>query len=250
MERVLLEWTVKQVLDRDMATNYDVIAFIDDNESLQKKRLLGVEILSGKNLENLLAEKRPDMLIFSTFSIPPERKQEVVEWCLQHQVQLLNVPPVDRWINGELSFRQIREIRIEDLLEREPIQLDEANISAHIKGKTVLITGAAGSIGSEIVRQCLHFHPRRLLLLDQAETPLHELDLELNNQHHFAQYEIILGDVRNDDRMRRLFEVFKPEVVYHAAAYKHVPMMEHNPLGSDIDQCERHQSDRRFSGGI
>ena len=221
--------TVKQVLDRDMATNYDVIAFIDDNESLQKKRLLGVEILSGKNLENLLAEKRPDMLIFSTFSIPPERKQEVVEWCLQHQVQLLNVPPVDRWINGELSFRQIREIRIEDLLEREPIQLDEANISAHIKGKTVLISGAAGSIGSEIVRQCLHFHPRRLLLLDQAETPLHELDLELNNQHHFAQYEIILGDVRNDDRMRRLFEVFKPEVVYHAAAYKHVPMMEHNP---------------------
>lgn len=221
--------TVKNVLDRDLRVNYAVQAFIDDNLSLRKKRLLGVEIHSGEELEQLLKNLQPDILVFSTLNIPTERRQEVVELCLQLGIQALNVPPVDKWINGELSFRQIREIRIEDLLERPPIQLDVENIEQQLRGKTILITGAAGSIGSEIVRQSIRFQPRKLILLDQAETPLYELELELNNFHPYASFELVLGDVRNEHRMRNVFQTYAPDFVYHAAAYKHVPMMENNP---------------------
>ncbi|MBK6621803.1 MAG: polysaccharide biosynthesis protein [Saprospirales bacterium] len=220
---------VKQVLDRELGGNYSVSAFIDDDLQLSKKRLLGVEIFPGSKLPRLLVTTQPDILIFSTLAIPAVRREEVVEMCLQHGIKVLHVPPVEKWINGELSFRQIREVRIEDLLEREPITLDEANIGRQVKGKTILITGAAGSIGSEIARQIIRFQPGKLVLLDQGETPLHELELELGSFFRFQDFEVVLGDVRNVERMRRLFEVFRPDFVYHAAAYKHVPMMENNP---------------------
>ncbi|MBK7409213.1 MAG: polysaccharide biosynthesis protein [Saprospirales bacterium] len=220
---------VKQVLDRELGGNYSVGAFVDDDALLHKKRLLGVEIYPYSKLPRLLVTAQADVLIFSTMGIPPQRRQEVVELCLHHGIKVLHVPPVEKWINGELSFRQIREIRIEDLLERNPIQLDEANIGQQLKGKTILVTGAAGSIGSEIARQIIRFHPQKLVLLDQGETPLHELELELKGYFHFQNYEVVLGDVRNTGRMRRIFEYFQPDIVYHAAAYKHVPMMENNP---------------------
>lgn len=220
---------VKKVLERDLGGYFTVSAFIDDNLKLYKKRLLGVEIFPSSRLERLLLSTQPDMLIFSILSIPASRRQEVVDLCVQYGIKVLNVPPMDKWINGELSFRQIREIRIEDLLEREQIQLDEANIGMQLKGKTILVTGAAGSIGSEIARQVIGFQPKMLVLLDQGETPLHELELELNNMLHFRDFEVVLGDVRNKERMRRVFEAFRPDHVYHAAAYKHVPMMENNP---------------------
>ena len=220
---------VKKVLDRELGGKYTVSAFIDDDVLLTKKRLLGVDIFPTSKLARLLVTTKPQILVFSTLAIPAERREEVVALCLQHGVKVLNVPPVDKWIDGELSFRQIREVRIEDLLDRAPIQLDAANISRQLKGKTILVTGAAGSIGSEIARQVIRFQPRRLILLDQGETPLHDLQLELNHYFHFRDFEVVLGDVRNEHRMRRLFEVFRPDHVYHAAAYKHVPMMEHNP---------------------
>ena len=220
---------VKQVLDREFGGNYSVSAFVDDDALLHKKRLLGVEIYPYSKLARLLVTAQADVLIFSTMGIPSQRRQEVVELCLQHGIKVLHVPPVEKWINGELSFRQIREIRIEDLLERNPILLDEANIEQQLKGKTILVTGAAGSIGSEIARQIIRFHPQKLVLLDQGETPLHELELELKGYFHFRNYEVVLGDVRNFGRMRRIFEYFQPDIVYHAAAYKHVPMMENNP---------------------
>ncbi|MEM1220743.1 MAG: nucleoside-diphosphate sugar epimerase/dehydratase [Bacteroidota bacterium] len=220
---------VKNVLEKDIAASYSIAAFIDDNEQLQSKRLLGIEVYARESLSSLLKEHRPEMLIFSTMAVPADRRQSVVEVCLEHQVKVLNIPPVSQWINGELSFSQIRKVRIEDLLERDPIQLDQAEIEAQIRAKVVLITGAAGSIGSELVRQVIQYHPKKLILLDQAETPLYEIELSLRSKHQFSNFEIMLGDVRNQWSMERIFEQHQPEVIYHAAAYKHVPMMENHP---------------------
>ena len=219
----------KKTLDRDMGANYHVNAFVDDNIKLRKKHLLGIEIFPAKNLERLLMSSQPDIMIISTLNIPADRKQELVETCLRYGVKVLNVPPMNKWINGELSFKQIRAIRIEDLLERAPIQLNFSNIEKQLNGKTVLITGAAGSIGSEIARQAVKFNPKKIILLDQAETPLYEIDLEIRNNFTFCNYETIIGDVRNKERMRNVFQSFQPDVIYHAAAYKHVPLMENNP---------------------
>ncbi|MFW5767963.1 MAG: UDP-N-acetylglucosamine 4,6-dehydratase family protein, partial [Bacteroidota bacterium] len=133
------------------------------------------------------------------------------------------------WINGELTFRQIKQIKINDLLERPPIELDTKRIKSQLINKTILVTGAAGSIGSEIVRQVTRYKPRLILLFDQAESPLYDLELELCEQLHWNQYKTIIGDVTNKKQIEEVFQDFHPDFVYHAAAYKHVPMMEHNP---------------------
>jgi FlaA1/EpsC-like NDP-sugar epimerase len=221
--------TTKQALDRDNGFNYSVAAFVDDDAQYHRKRLQGVAIFPSKQLSRLLQTTRPDMVILSTPNISAGRKQEIVETCLKAGVKALSVPPMEKWINGELSFRQIREIRIEDLLERDPIRLNYENIERYLQEKIILVTGAAGSIGSEIARQIMRFHPKRLYLLDQAETPLHELSLELTAAHRTTPFEVIIGDVRDAHRMEQLFAELRPAVVFHAAAYKHVPMMEHHP---------------------
>ncbi|MCK9422640.1 MAG: polysaccharide biosynthesis protein [Bacteroidales bacterium] len=159
----------------------------------------------------------------------PVKKQELVDKCLAYNTKVLTVPPMIRWINGELSFNQIRNINIEELLEREEIKLNEQRISQELTGKVILITGASGSIGSEIVRLVSRYAPKKLILVDQAETPLHTLTLESIEFNRGAAIEFVLCDICNESRMHRVFETFKPEIVYHAAAYKHVPMMESNP---------------------
>ena len=175
-------------------------------------------------------------LIISIQNIYQKRKQEIIESCLKFNTKVLNVPPVKTWINGELSFRQIKKVNIEDLLSREPIQLDLTKIKSIIKGKTVLITGAAGSIGSEIVRQVLPFEPRLLVLLDMAESPLYDLELDINETIDTqVKTEVVIGDVRNMERMRNVFTTFHPQIVFHAAAYKHVPVMENNPSESILN---------------
>jgi FlaA1/EpsC-like NDP-sugar epimerase len=156
-------------------------------------------------------------------------KQELIERCLNHQVNVLNVPAVSNWINGELSFNQIRNLRIEDLLERDAIRLDMDLIRNELTGKTILVTGGAGSIGSEIVRQVLAFQPKKVIVLDQAETPLYDLELQIREKFHYNNLETVIADVRQHDRMARVFDAFHPQVVFHAAAYKHVPVMETNP---------------------
>ena len=145
---------------------------------------------------------------------------------------MLSVPPVSKWINGELSLNQLKSIQIEQLLERNAIKLDVSLIEQQLQNKVILVTGAAGSIGSELVRQILHFNPKKVVLLDNAESPLHEISLELSEKYTDEKFEVVMGDVRNPDRMRNVFNSFKPQVVYHAAAYKHVPMMENNPSES------------------
>lgn len=216
----------KKALERDLNTNYHIIGFI--NDALVGQKIEGSPIFSNNDITRLLQVNEVQTLIIA-HKISTLRKQQLIEIGLKHNVVVSTVPPAEKWVNGELSAKQIREIKIDDLLERAPILLDTELIAAQVSNQVVLVTGAAGSIGSEIARQLTKFHPRKLILLDQAETPLYELDLEFGEQLHVKNYEIVIADVRNKDRMVRVFEAFKPTIVYHAAAYKHVPMMEHNP---------------------
>jgi len=222
----------KRTLDRDGGTKYKVLAFIDDNPKKYGKKMEGVGIYGVNKLKELLKDNNVEHLIISVQSLSPARKQEIVDICLDYNTKVLNVPPISNWINGELSFKQIKKIKIEDLLERDPIQLDKEAIKKRISGKIVLVSGAAGSIGSEIVRQAIRFQPRKIILVDEAESPLYDIELELFEKYKEQSYEIVIGDVRNKDRMDNVFRTFNPQIVFHAAAYKHVPMMENNPSES------------------
>ncbi len=220
----------KRSLDRDAGTKYKVLAFIDDDPKKTGMKIEDVTIYSADKLEKLLQTNTIEHLIISIQNIKPAKKQEIIEQCLTYNTKVLNVPPVRKWINGELSFKQIKKINIEDLLEREEIKLDEKRISHDILGKCVMVTGAAGSIGSELVRQIASFSPARIILIDQAESPLYHLELELKESFKKVDFEVIVCDVTNKVRMRKIIEFFSPQIIYHAAAYKHVPMMENNPV--------------------
>ncbi len=223
----------KRTLEQDRKKNYDVVAFIDNNLSMQTKNLEGVKILNvDRDLDKLLATGEADMLIISDSTVKQSIKNKVIDACLKYDVKILSVPQASKWINGELSVNQIRQVRIEDLLEREPIRLDKEIIKEQTQGKKILVTGAAGSIGQEIVRQLAKYNPSLLICFDQAESPLHELDLELQHDFPNLKFEIVLGDIRVEERMEKVFRLLNPELVYHAAAYKHVPLMENNPSES------------------
>ncbi|MEO6166345.1 MAG: nucleoside-diphosphate sugar epimerase/dehydratase [Chitinophagales bacterium] len=223
----------KKTLERDPKKDVQVIAFIDNKSDLLRQKMEGVSIYDSKNdLEELLQAQPVDLLIIAVPNIPASRKKQVVDTCLKYNVRVLHVPPMSKWINGELSMNQIREVKIEELLERDLIQLDFRRISNQLHGKRILITGAAGSIGSEIARQVSTFKPEKLFLLDQAETPLFELQQELKSELQSEKFEVVIGDVRNQERMENVISSFRPQIIYHAAAYKHVPMMEDNPSES------------------
>jgi FlaA1/EpsC-like NDP-sugar epimerase len=219
----------KRTLDRDQRSGVDVFAFVDDDKNKSGKKLEGAEIFPGSKLEELLASGKVDEMILAINPFPKDRKAEIINLGIQYNVRVLNIPPVQQWIGGELSARQIRDVRIEDLLGREAIQLDSEAVSAQVSNKVVLVTGAAGSIGSELVRQLLRLNPSKLVILDQAETPQFELGNEVLSLPGHSRCEWVMGDVRQYDRMKRMMEHFRPNVVYHAAAYKHVPLMEDNP---------------------
>jgi FlaA1/EpsC-like NDP-sugar epimerase len=222
----------KRTLDRDAAVRYKVVGFIDDDEKKKGRSLEGVFIFSSDKLHELITENQVESVILSIQNLSPAKKNSIIDECLKYGVRVLNVPPVAKWINGELSFNQIKSINIEELLERDPIKLDNGLINEQLNDKIILITGAAGSIGSELARQCAKFNPRMLVLLDQAESPLHELELEFNEKSLSFKHEVVIGDVRNKERLQHVFKTFKPQIVFHAAAYKHVPMMENNPSES------------------
>ena len=222
----------KRTLDRDAAVRYKVVGFIDDDEKKEGRSLEGVFIFPTSKLQALIKDNKVESVILSIQNLPSTKKNRIIDECLQYGVRVLNVPPVAKWINGELSFNQIKSINIEELLEREPIKLDNILINEQLNHKIILITGAAGSIGSELARQCSKFNPSLLVLLDQAESPLHDLELEFDEKSVSFKHEVVIGDVRNKERLRNVFKTFKPHIVFHAAAYKHVPMMENNPSES------------------
>ncbi|WP_417602173.1 polysaccharide biosynthesis protein [Owenweeksia hongkongensis] len=229
--------TTMRTLSQDATRDFDIIGFVDDNQNKFGKAIGGVFVYSPSKVfsKAFIKKHRPDQIIISIQkSLTAKRKKEIVELCLEFGLEVKIVPPLENWIQGELSTKQIKSVKIEDLLERDPIILDNVNISREIRGKVVLVTGAAGSIGSEISRQLLHYQPRKIILLDQAESALYDLESEIKVHHPelFKATEFVIGDVSNRKRMNRVFEAFEPDLVFHAAAYKHVPLMESNPYES------------------
>lgn len=216
----------KRTLDRDAGSKYKVLAFVDDDKNKVNRKLEGIEIIDTDGLKDLLKQNHVAHVIISIQNVSAKRKAEIIEACLVHNTSVLNVPPVGNWIKGELSFNQIKNVKVEDLLEREPIQLSLHDLQQTLSNKVVLVTGAAGSIGSELVRQILKFNPAKILLFDCAESPLHAIELEL--QPWATICETIVGNIRNQNRVEKVFQTFKPHIVFHAAAYKHVPLMESN----------------------
>ncbi|MFY8027879.1 MAG: polysaccharide biosynthesis protein [Bacteroidia bacterium] len=217
-----------RTLDKDAGTKYKVVAFIDDDRKKKGKKIEGVRIHHTDELDDLLKNSDISFIIISTIHIPTSKKQMLVEKCLNYNTRVLNVPPISSWINGQLSFKQIKKVKIEDLLERDEIVLDKEKTYAQLNNKVILVTGAAGSIGSEIVRQIIHFNPQKIILLDQAESAIYDLVNELK-EFKQTSFEEVIADIRNNQRMENVFKHFKPQIVYHAAAYKHVPLMEMNP---------------------
>lgn len=219
----------KRTLEHDTKTSFTVLAFVDQDRKKYNKSVDGVQVLSFEQFKDLALTVPLDELIIASFSLSTQDKNLLVDFCLDHEINVLTVPPYNQWADGSFAARQLRSIRIEDLLERDPIVIDNVHITNQVKGKRVLVTGAAGSIGSELVRQLLKYSPELIVLCDQAETPLHDLDLEIRESGSTVQYIPYLASVTHKARMESLFIKFNPHHVYHAAAYKHVPMMEFNP---------------------
>ncbi|MEZ4740469.1 MAG: nucleoside-diphosphate sugar epimerase/dehydratase [Flavobacteriales bacterium] len=219
----------KRTLERSGTVKYSVVAFVDDDPRKAGKSLEGAVVRSADKLAELLASKEVDQVIIAIANPDAENRRKVVDTAMAAKVRVLTIPPVDDWINGQLSAGQIQEVRIEDLLGRSVIQLADDQVRAHFAGRKVLVTGAAGSIGSELVRQLAAFGVDRLVLVDIAESGLYDIETEL--QGRVGPVEIIarVADVRDRKAMERIFKDHTPEVVFHAAAYKHVPMMEAQP---------------------
>lgn len=207
-----------------------IVGFFDDNQKKANQRLGGIPIYPARELREIIVEKQIEQLILAVQNLSNIRKQEIIDTCMELDVEVLNVPPVQTWINGELSLKQIRSIKIEDLLGRDEIKLSEERVKNDLLDQVVLISGAAGSIGSELVRQVSRFHPKLLLLVDQAESPLFQLELDQSARYPKLHAKYLIADVANVERMKSIFEKYQPHYVFHAAAYKHVPMMEKNPM--------------------
>ncbi len=221
---------VKQTLERELSGSSNIIGFLSANKKRIGNKIDGVGVYHYDEFESLAKENEISTLLFAEENMEMELKRAIVEKALALDIKTLTIPKASDWINGELSYRQLRKVRIEDLLERDAIHLDEKNIKNQVAGKRVMVTGAAGSIGSEIVRQLTRFLPAQIILVDQAETPLYDIQLELEEEFEFSCFKVIICDVSREDRMRLVFEKYHPELVYHAAAYKHVPMMEYHPM--------------------
>ena len=220
--------TTKRALDQDAQSKYNVLAFFDSDPAKVGKKIEDVEVLDYNLLGDYLSKHRINFMIIAIQNLPAGKKNEITEIGLQYGTKVLVVPPVVKWINGELSFKQIKKVKIEELLERGQIVLDTERIEKDLFGKTVLITGAAGSIGSEIVRQVMKYGYKRLILIDNAETPVFFLRNECYAANGLKDIDIEIVNIRDVAKMEEIIARERPSIIYHAAAYKHVPMMEEN----------------------
>lgn len=218
------------VLMNSQNTVYNITAFIDSSRKSAGKQLSGIKIFKFEALEELIEKEKIDMLIIAQKIVRIDKKKELLDICNRHDVTIKEVPNMEKIITGNFNEKNIRNIKIEDLLERGVIELDDDNVREQLYHKTILVTGAAGSIGSEIVRQLTRFSPKNIILLDVAETPLYDIELELLEVLKFTNYNIELISIRDIPGMERIFRRYRPNIVYHAAAYKHVPMIEKLPL--------------------
>lgn len=222
--------SVVTALQSEKIKRFQIVGFVDKKKSDFSKRILNIPILnSKKKITVILRALNAKVLILSDNKLTNIEKIKIVEDCLEANIKVYNSGTITDWENQEAISKKVIEFKIEDLLDRSTISLDQTPISNQILNNTVLVTGAAGSIGSELARQIIGFNPKKIIILDQAETPLHYLRAELEKLNSNSKIRTIIGDVRNKEILKEVFVNFKPEVVYHAAAYKHVPMMEDNP---------------------
>ncbi|UKN02771.1 polysaccharide biosynthesis protein [Paracrocinitomix mangrovi] len=219
----------KHTVEKEAKLAGKIVCFIDDDNSKTGKSLEGLKIYNSKSLDKIIETHEIKRLIMAIKEPIKTNKRAVIDTCLANNVEILNVPLPTEWINGEFTTGQIKPIKIEDLLGRESIKLDSNRLKSEFKNKTILVTGAAGSIGSEIVRQLTALEPEKIIMLDQAESPLYNLEMELKEKDVFDLTESVIADIRNFQRVENVFNTFKPDIVFHAAAYKHVPLMEDNP---------------------
>lgn len=214
---------------------YKLVGFITENQinknlKILNKPVFSVPITTNSNeFTELLAQHNLDGVLIVSESLNIKEKNQIVEACLANKVEIFNVPLVEHWNRKEDIQTQIKPIQIEDLLERSQIAMDLELIKNDLRGKTILVTGGAGSIGSEIVKQLAAFKPMKIVILDNAESALHDMELYMNQHHESLNFSILLADIRNRERMEMLFAKYKFDLVYHAAAYKHVPLIEKNP---------------------
>lgn len=223
-------FVVKRVLVSDPRGGFSVNGFIDDNRQLQGKKINGIAVYSADILNTeFIRKQKIETLVLAIANIPPVKKSDIIHRAIALDIEVLETPALDKWLNGELEVRQLRKVKLEDLLGREPIKLNLEAIRKGLSKKTIMVTGAAGSIGSEIVRQLSYFGTHMVVLVDQAETPVYHLENELRKSYRHMSFRTLLADVTNLEKMDQIFRTYRPEVLFHAAAYKHVPLMEANP---------------------
>ena len=225
-----------QMVVRELQLNPNLgvraIGYLDDNPRMQGSRLHGVKVLgSTEKIGRVLDETNPDEVTIAIPSAPGELRGKVVAACRERDVAVRTLPTVFELLRGGVQLnRQLREVQVEDVLGREPIKMELDRVGAYLEDKIVLVTGAGGSIGSELVRQVARVRPRLLVMVDHAEDNLFRIDREMNEERHFTRVEAVLADCKEPDRMLEVMQRFHPDVVFHAAAYKHVGLMEVNPL--------------------
>ncbi|MBN1386958.1 MAG: polysaccharide biosynthesis protein [Bacteroidales bacterium] len=221
---------VKRVILSDPIAGFAVTGFIDDNRRLQGFKINGIPVYGPEIFtNNFLLKNRINTLIIAISNISRGRKSEIIRRAMDSGLEVLETPSIDNWLHGRLEVGQLRKVRLEDLLGRDPIRLNLELISLGLNNKTILVTGAAGSIGSEIVRQLARFNTKNVILVDQAETPMFHIKNELESRYLNLNFNLLLADVTNYEKMELIFKEFRPEIVFHAAAYKHVPLMEDHP---------------------
>ncbi len=217
------------LLSRDTNNKYNIVGIVDDNPDLKNKYLNGIPVYHIDSLSELFEVHDVENAIMAIKNIRLKRKNEFVEYCLKKDINVMQVPVRSDWDQAEFTVNEIKKIKIEDLLNREAINLGKEQIKNYIQGKVVLVTGGAGSIGSEIVRQLIGFNPGKIYILDQAESPLVNLGLEIKEKYGYERVEVILANVSDRHRLQFLFKKMNPQIVFHAAAYKHVPIIESFP---------------------
>lgn len=223
-------FVVKRVLLSDPVAGFHVSGFIDDNKRLQGFKINGIPVYGPEIFtDNFVLKNKIDTMIIAITNLSAARKSDMIRLAMDSGLEVLEAPSINNWLHGRLEVDQLKKVKLEDLLGRDPIHLNMDLIAFGLNNKSILVTGCAGSIGSEIVRQLARFKVKNLILVDQAETPVFHLHNELKSNYADLNFELILGDVTNIEKMERIFREHEPDIVFHAAAYKHVPLMEDNP---------------------
>lgn len=219
-----------KTLKSTLKGKYDIVGIIDDNEKRKGYSVSGVKIIGNRgDIERICEQKQIDVIFFTIVNIDSENKKEILEICNKTKAKVKVLPGLSELISEENLYQSLRDVEIEDLLGRDPVELDNNNIKSLIKDKVVLVTGGGGSIGEELCRQIMLHNPKQLLMLDIYENSLYNIEQELKSKYPNEDIKAIIANIRDEERIFELFDEFSPEIVFHAAAHKHVPLMENNP---------------------